>query len=154
MYLIGQSYPMNSPNFNSNVTLLIVIFIKLWLLHNLTLEFARNIIQRDQKPPNWVRAMNLIYFRSRTFRTRIRDRIQGDRGGCGPGLGWFRFQKFPGWLAATVAAYCPDRKLEHTISSQRNPGPWPPRSPCRIPCNWMKFFLYTYAFPPTDINCI
>ena len=75
MYLIGQSYPMNSPNFNSNVTLLIVIFIKLWLLHNLTLKFARNIIQRDQKPPNWVRAMNLIYFRRGTFRIRIRDRI-------------------------------------------------------------------------------
>ena len=33
-------------------------------------------------------------------------------------------------MAATVAAYCPDRMLEHPISSQPNPGPRPPRSPC------------------------
>ena len=26
---------------------------------------------------------------------------------------------------------CPGRMVEHPISSQPNPGPWPPRSPCR-----------------------
>ena len=39
--------------------------------------------------------------------------VQGDPSAHGPGL---TFGEFPGWSAATVAAYCPSRMVEHPKS--------------------------------------
>ena len=47
-----------------------------------------------------------------------------------PGLGWLRFEEFPGWWVATVATYCPSRVVENSKSKSTKPSPRGHGTPC------------------------
>ena len=69
--------------------------------------------------------------------TSIRDRTQKidnciQSGASGLGLGWVDLDlgSSPGWWAASVATYCPNRMVEHPKSNSTQPSPKPDAPDC------------------------